>query len=260
MDLKDKNILVVGGTSGLGESAAKMFLKCGAKVVVTGRNEAKLESSRSWLGDGGLAVACDASSSQQTEEAFQTLLQTYGTLHGVYHVAGGSGRRFGDGPLHEISDEGWEKTLRLNLDSVFYSNRAALRIFLDQGTGGAIVNCGSVLGFSPSPHFFTTHAYAASKSAMVGLTKSAASQYAKDGIRLNLICPGLVATPMSERAQTNEPIMDFIQTKQPLDGGRIGLPQDLDGAAAFLLSDAAKFVTGQILSVDGGWSVSEGQW
>ena len=259
MDLKGKNILVVGGTSGLGESAVRMFLKCGAKVVVTGRDKAKLEAAKSWLGDAGLAVSCDASNSKQTEEVFQLLIQTYGALHGVYHVAGGSGRRYGDGPLHEISDEGWDQTMKLNLDSVFYSNRAALRIFLEQGRGGAIVNCGSVLGFSPSPRFFTTHAYAAAKSAMIGMTKSAAAHYAGQGVRINLLCPGLVATPMSERAQTNQPIMNFIRTKQPLDGGRIGIPEDLDGAAAFLLSDAACFVTGQVLSVDGGWSVSEGK-
>lgn len=258
MDLTGKNILVVGGTSGLGESAARMFLKCGARVVVTGRNEAKLDAAKSWLGDAGLALSCDASSSQQTEEVFQKLTQAYGVLHGVYHVAGGSGRRFGDGPLHEITDEGWDQTMKLNLDSVFYSNRAALRVFMEQGHGGAIVNCGSVLGFSPSPRFFTTHAYATAKSAMIGMNKSTAAHYASHGIRINLLCPGLVATPMSERAQTNQPIMDFIQTKQPLDGGRIGMPGDLDGAAAFLLSDAARFVTGQVLSVDGGWSVSEG--
>ena len=177
----------------------------------------------------------------------------------MYHVAGGSGRRFGDGPMHEITDEGWSQTLRLNLDSVFYSNRAALRMFLNQGQGGSILNCGSVLGFSPSPHFFSTHAYTTAKAAMVGMVKSSAAYYAKEGIRVNLLCPGLIATPMSERAQTNEPIMDFIKTKQPLDGGRIGMPQDLDEAAALLLSDGAKFITGQVLSVDGGWTVSEGQ-
>jgi len=94
---------------------------------------------------------------------------------------------------------------------------------------------------------------------MVGMVKSSAAYYAKEGIRVNLLCPGLIATPMSARAQTNQPIMDFIRTKQPLDGGRIGVPQDLDDAAALLLSDGARFITGQVLSVDGGWTVSEGQ-
>ncbi|MDC0325192.1 SDR family oxidoreductase [bacterium] len=259
MDLSQKVILVIGGTSGLGESAAKMFLRCGAKVVVTGRSEEKINSAAQWLGNDGVAFKSDASDPLQVERTFEQVRAQFGELHGLYHVAGGSGRRFGDGPLHEITDEGWSQTLKLNLDSVFYSNRAALRVFLDQGKGGVILNCGSVLGFSPSPHFFSTHAYATSKSAMVGMVKSSAAYYADKGIRVNLICPGLIATPMSARAQTNEPIMDFVRTKQPLDGGRIGMPQDLDEAAAFLLSEGSRFITGQVLSVDGGWTVSEGQ-
>ena len=259
MDLSHKVILIVGGTSGLGESAARKFLQYGAKVAVTGRSESKIQSASKWLGDDGVAIQSDAADPVQVDRAFCEVRERFGDLHGLYHVAGGSGRRFGDGPMHEITDEGWLQTLRLNLDSVFYSNRAALRVFLEQGQGGSILNCGSVLGFSPSPHFFSTHAYATSKSAMVGMVKSSAAYYAKEGIRVNLLCPGLIATPMSERAQTNQPIMDFIRTKQPLDGGRIGVPQDLDHTAALLLSDGARFITGQVLSVDGGWTVTEGQ-
>ena len=88
----------------------------------------------------------------------------------LYHVAGGSGRAFGDGPLHEITDAGWDETLRFNLTSVFHSNRAATARFLEQQTGGSILNLGSVLGSSPSPRYFATHAYAAAKAAIVGLT------------------------------------------------------------------------------------------
>ena len=259
MDLNHKVILIVGGTSGLGESAARKFLQYGAKVAVTGLTESKIQSASQWLGDNGLAIQSDAADPVQVDRAFCEVRERFGDLHGLYHVAGGSGRRFGDGPMHEITDEGWLQTLRLNLDSVFYSNRAALRVFLEQGQGGSILNCGSVLGVSPSPHFFSTHAYATSKAAMVGMVKSSAAYYAKEGIRVNLLCPGLIATPMSERAQTNQPIMDFIRTKQPLDGGRIGVPQDLDHTAALLLSDGARFITGQVLSVDGGWTVTEGQ-
>ena len=116
----------------------------------------------------------------------------------------------------------------------------------------------SVLADSPAPRYFATHAYTAAKAGIVGLTKSAAAHYTKQNIRVNAIAPALVATPMSGRAQTNDEIMSFIKHKQPLDGGRIGVPEDLDGAAVFLMSDAAKFVTGQVLAVDGGWSVSEG--
>ena len=117
---------------------------------------------------------------------------------------------------------------------------------------------GSVLGFSPSPRFFSTHAYATTKAAVFGLTKSAASFYASKNIRFNVLAPALVEAPMSERAQQDPAIMEYIATKQPLDGGRIGRPEDLDGAAVYFMSDESRFVTGQVLAVDGGWSVSEG--
>ncbi|MGA1014305.1 MAG: SDR family NAD(P)-dependent oxidoreductase [Limisphaerales bacterium] len=258
MNLEGKHILVVGGTSGLGASAARAFLDQGAKVVVSGRNQRKLEDASNWLGQQGIAVCADASCAKAMERLLAKACEFLGRLDALYHVAGGSGRRFGDGPLHTIPDEGWQQTLRLNLDSVFYSNRAAINCFLDQGQGGAILNCGSVLGHAPSSRFFTTHAYAASKAALEGLTRSMASFYASQSIRVNLLCPALVATPMSARAQEDPAILSYIASKQPLDGGRIGLPEDLDAAATFLLSDAARFVTGQVLNVDGGWSVSEG--
>ena len=116
----------------------------------------------------------------------------------------------------------------------------------------------SVLAFSPSPKFFATHAYAAAKAAVIGLTKSCAAYYAADGIRFNAVAPALIETPMSRRATEDEAIMKFIRSKQPLDGGRIGQPDDLDAAVVYFLSDQSKFVTGQVLSIAGGWSVSEG--
>jgi NAD(P)-dependent dehydrogenase (short-subunit alcohol dehydrogenase family) len=115
---------------------------------------------------------------------------------------------------------------------------------------------GSVLGWSPSPQYFASHAYAAAKAAIIGFTKSTASYYAQDNIRINVIAPALVETPMSERACSNEDIMRFVAAKQPLDGGRVGVPGDVDGAALFLLSRQAHFITGQVLAVDGGWTVS----
>ena len=117
----------------------------------------------------------------------------------------------------------------------------------------------SVLGWSPSPKFFATHAYAAAKAAVIGFTKSCAAYYAPQNIRFNVIAPGLIETPMSRRAAGDETIQKFIASKQPLDGGRIGAPQDLDAAVVYLLSDESRFVTGQVLAIDGGWGVSEGQ-
>ena len=138
-----------------------------------------------------------------------------------------------------------------------YSNRAAVQHWIEQGHGGSILNLGSVLGFSPSPRHFATHAYAAAKSAVIGFSKSVAACYAARGIRVNVLAPGLVATPMSRRAAGDPVIQEFIQAKQPLDGGRIGRPEDLDGAAVYFMSDDSRFTTGQVLAVDGGWCVSE---
>jgi NAD(P)-dependent dehydrogenase (short-subunit alcohol dehydrogenase family) len=249
----------MGGTSGLGFSAARAFLAEGARVVVVGRNSDKVAAAEKQLGADSVGVVADATQPSAAPAAIQTAVLKFKAFHGLYHVAGGSGRRQGDGPLHEITDEGWAYTLNENLHGLFYSNRAAVQQFLKQGSGGTVLNMGSVLGFSPSPRHFGTHAYTAAKSAIVGFTQAVAAYYAPANIRFNVLAPALVATPMSERAQGSEEIRHYITSKQPLEGGRIGLPSDLDGAAVFLMSDESKYVTGQVLAVDGGWSVSEGQ-
>lgn len=253
-------IVIVGGTTGMGLSAAHACVAAGARVLLVGRDPNNAESAKRALGDAAAIVTGDAADPQTANSAIDKALSHFGGFHGLYHVAGGSGRKAGDGPLHEITDEGWQFTLNLNLTSLFNSNRAAVQQFLRQGTGGSILNMGSVLGFSPSPRHFATHAYAATKAAAIGLTKSTAAYYAPQNIRVNLIAPALVETPMSQRAAHNDEIMRFIKTKQPLDSGRIGTATDLDSAVVYFLSDQSKFVTGQVLSVDGGWSVTEGQY
>jgi NAD(P)-dependent dehydrogenase (short-subunit alcohol dehydrogenase family) len=165
----------------------------------------------------------------------------------------------GDGPLHEISMEGWSKTLEMNLTSLMLSNQAAVRQFLASGRGGAILNIASILALSPSPHYFATHAYAAAKAGVIGFSRSIASYYAKNNIRVNVIVPSLVETPMSQRAVKDQGIQSFIKSKQPLDGGRMGQPSDLDGLAVYFMSEQSKFTTSQVIAVDGGWSISEGQ-
>lgn len=251
--------VLIGGTAGLGFSAARALIAHGASVVIVGRDATLGADASKQLGPQCRFLAGDATSPTLAPDAIQLALSAFGRFDGLYHVAGGSGRRHGDGPLESLTDAGWDFTLELNLTSVFLSNRAAVQQFLRQGTGGAILNCASVLGSSPSPAFFGTQAYAASKAGIIGLTRSAAATYASRNIRFNAIAPGLVATPMSERAQQNPEILEFIRTKQPLDGGRIGMPEDLDAAVVWLLSPESRFVTGQVITVDGGWSVSEGQ-
>ncbi|SOD96861.1 SDR family NAD(P)-dependent oxidoreductase [Spirosoma fluviale] len=257
--LEQKRIVIIGGTTGLGLSAAKAFVREGAQVVVVGRDAESGRLAEAQLQGSGIALSGDAIDPTTAPTAIAQCQQHFGGFDGLYHVAGGSGRRYGDGPLHELTLDGWNQTFALNLTSLMLSNQAAVQAFLAQGTGGTILNMGSVLGYSPSPTHFATHAYAATKSAVIGFTRSIAAYYAPNNIRINVLAPALVETPMAQRAAQDDTILSFIQTKQPLAGGRIGHPTDLDGAAVYFLSDASLFTTGQILSVDGGWSVSEGQ-
>jgi NAD(P)-dependent dehydrogenase (short-subunit alcohol dehydrogenase family) len=259
IQLKNKNIVIIGGTTGLGLSAANAFVANEANVVVVGRNEASVAEAKIVLGNRAEAISGDAAKAGTAINAINTCIHKFGSFDGLYHVAGGSGRKMGDGPLHELTLEGWNKTLELNLTSLMLSNQAAVQKFLELKKGGTILNMGSVLGFSPSPLFFSTHAYAASKSAIIGFSKSIAAFYAKDNIRINVIAPALVETPMAQRAANDGEILSFVKTKQPLDGGRIGQPGDLDGLAIYFMSDASSFTTGQVIAVDGGWSISEGR-
>jgi len=257
--LENKVIVVIGGTSGIGLSAAKAFITAGARVVALGRDQETSTEAEKVLAGNGLVITADATDPKASVAAINVALGNFKRFDGLYHVAGGSGRKKGDGPLHEVSDDGWEYTMTLNLNSVFYSNRAATQQFLRQNSGGSILNLSSVLAASPSAHFFATHAYSAAKSAIVGLSKASAAYYASTNIRFNVLAPGLVATPMSQRAQSDPAIMQFIASKQPLDGGRMAAPADLDAAAVYFMSDASRFVTGQVLGVDGGWELSDGQ-
>ncbi len=234
-------------------------MAAGAYVVAVGLEREELPPTAREFGKAARFIHADATQPETAPTAIEQCLGTFSGFDGLYHVAGGSGRRWGDGPLHEISNEGWRLTMELNLTSVFYSNRAAVRQLLSQKRGGSILNLTSVLAFAPSGQHFATHTYAAAKSGIIGLTRSCASRYAPDGIRFNALAPGLVNTPMAQRAANDAQIMAFVKTKQPLDGGRIGQPSDLDAAATFFMSDASRFTTGQVLAVDGGWSVSEGQ-
>jgi len=257
--LQDKNIVIIGGTTGLGLSATKAFVRAGAKLVVVGLDEESCKSTAGHFGDEVVVIQMDATNPDAADIAIKTCISKFGKFSGLYHVAGGSGRKFGDGPLHELTLEGWNKTFELNLSSMMLSNQRAVKQFLEDGNGGSILNMGSVLSYAPAPAYFTTHAYTACKSAILGYTKAVAAYYAPQNIRFNVIMPGLVETPMAQRAVGNEAIIQFIKTKQPLDGGRIGKASDLDGLACYFMSDYGSFVTGQAVAVDGGWSVSEGQ-
>jgi NAD(P)-dependent dehydrogenase (short-subunit alcohol dehydrogenase family) len=258
--LANKRCLIVGGLSGIGLAAARRFLEEGARLLVTGLDGPASDERVAYLRSFGNALSgiCDARNPKQVEDMFAFMTHFFGGIDVLYHVAGGSGRKDGDGPLHECTDDGWQATLDLNLKSTFLTNRAAVRHFLAHKQPGVILNMASVLALAPSPHYFDTCAYAAAKAGIIGMSRQAAARYAPDGIRVNVLAPGLIDTPMAQRAVSDEAVRAFLRTKQPLAGGP-GLADDCAGAAVYLCSDAARLVTGVVLPVDGGWRVSEGQ-
>ncbi len=260
MNFRDTSYIIVGGTTGLGLAGALSLRNQGADVLVIGRNSESCVKAKNLLGGRSLALSGDATDPKTIELAIDAAHAAFGRITGLYHVAGGSGRRYGDGPLDQMTLEGWNKTLEQNLTSLMLSNRGIVNYFLKHKTPGVILNMGSVLGYSPSPKYFVTHAYAAAKSAIIGFSKSIAAYYTSQGIRINVIAPSLFVTPMAQRATTNDVILSFIKTKQPLDGGRPGNPEDLNEAVLMFLNPSSKFMTGQVLAVDGGWTVSEGQY
>ena len=253
--LNKKNIVIIGGTTGMGFSAAKAMIAEGASVVAVGRNGDNVCQAENLLGKQCKGYTGDATTAGTAVNAIELCITSFGSFDGLYHVAGGSGRKLGDGPLHELTVEGWNKTMELNLTSLMLSDQAAVKKFLSLNQAGAILNMGSVLGFSPASQYFATHAYAAAKAAAIGFTKSIASYYAKNNIRINLIAPALVATPMSQRAVGNEEIVSFIKAKQPPDGGRAYSRPD----GLWHIFATSRNLP-QAIAVDGGWSIYKQCW
>jgi NAD(P)-dependent dehydrogenase (short-subunit alcohol dehydrogenase family) len=172
------------------------------------------------------------------------------TLDALVCAHGISGRRFGDGPVDSCTEEGWDTVLDANLKSVFLYAKHAIPALRANG-GGAIVTLSSALGLVGGDDDFATHAYAASKAGVIGLTRAMAVTYAREGIRCNVVAPGLIATPMSERAQSDPAIIARLPELQPLTGD-FGSADDVAQACLYLAT--APFVTGAVLSVDGGWT------
>ena len=204
-----------------------------------------------WVGDLSRPAA--------SESVLAHCLSKFARVDGLFNVAGLSGRRFGDGPVHECTDEGWRTTMERNLDITFRMCRAVAGRMLEQRAGaggirGAILNTASVLAESPEPRNFATHAYATAKGAVIALTRSMAAYYAPHQIRVNAIAPAIVRTPASERAAAPE-LLGFLEKKQPLTGGMMNA-QEVARAALFLLSDDARSITGEVLAVDAGWALT----
>jgi NAD(P)-dependent dehydrogenase (short-subunit alcohol dehydrogenase family) len=228
--------LVTGACGGIGSAAVSAFAESGFEVVGADR-------------EPGTDVTADLATNDGVREAV-TAATSRGTLVAVFVAHGISGRSLGDGPVTECTDEGWDAALDGNLRSTFLVCREAVSELVEAG-GGALVTLGSVLGLVGGDEDFDTVAYATSKAGIVGLTRAIAVRYAGDGVRANVVAPGLIATPMSRRAQDDSRIRTRLPDLQPLTGD-FGRPDDVARAAVYLAQ--AEFVTGTVLVVDGGWT------
>ncbi len=259
--LRGRRIIVTGAT-GIAAASARRFAVEGARLMLISRTEARCRDLvEDITANGGEAdfVTADLTATAAAREAVDDAIARLGRVDGLFNVAGGSGRRLGDGPLHELTAEAYEATMRLNATTHVTVSAPVLRAMLAQapdadGQRGAIVNMGSVLATRPVPELFATHAYATAKGAIAALTTTAAAYYAPRGIRINMVAPALTSSRMSERAAADEATQAFSRRKQPLSNGFIPA-EDVADAAVYLLSPESRAVTGQTITIDGGWSV-----
>lgn len=258
-------VCVVTGATGIGAAAARLFASHGASVFVISLEGSDCEALTAEIraADGRCEWAqADLTNDEQATEAFTRCSAAFGEVDGLFAAAGGSGRQFGDGPIHESSARAWEETFRLNGDTSFNAARGAIASMMRKPPGietprGSVVIVSSVLAVRPAPEHFATHAYASVKGAQIAMAQSAAAYYAPFGIRVNVVLPGLVDTPMAARAAADPDIVSYASERQPLARGLLEA-SDIAAAGMFFLSDESSRVTGQALAVDGGWTVSDG--
>jgi NAD(P)-dependent dehydrogenase (short-subunit alcohol dehydrogenase family) len=247
-DFTNQVALVTGGSSGIGRATALAFAREGARVVVADIDalggEDTVARIRERKGDA-LFVRCDVANADQVAALLDAVVAAYGRLDCAFNNAGTEGKM---APLAECTEESWDRTLAINLKSVWLSMKYELPIMQRQGSG-AIVNCSSIAGLVGFP---AAAAYVASKHGVVGLTRVAALENAKLGVRVNAICPGVVQTAMIDRVTGKQAdVVAQLLAPQPI--GRLGTPEEIASAVLWLCSRGASFTTGQALAVDGGW-------
>jgi NAD(P)-dependent dehydrogenase (short-subunit alcohol dehydrogenase family) len=242
-----KTAFITGAASGIGRATAVAFAAEGARVVVTDRVEAALQETAEYVKEAGgevLAIACDVSKPEEIEAAVAQAVNTFGRIDCAFNNAGVENKAT---PLHEIELEEWDRILSINLRGTFVCMKHEIAQMVRQD-GGVVVNTSSGAGIRGVAGGAS---YAASKHAMIGMTKSAALDYAKQNIRVNCVLPGNIATPMMDRF-TGGDIQKAIDL-EPV--GRLGKPEEIAEAVLWMCSDLGGFVTGASIVVDGGWSL-----
>ena len=246
--MEGKVALVTGAASGIGRASALALSRAGASVCVSDINGAGLEETAQDInseGGNAIAVACDVTKAEAVNAMVAAAVDAFGRLDAAVNNAGIAGSF--DHRLHEAEDDMFERVLAVNLRGVWHCMKAELAQMLAE-RGGSIVNIASVAGLIGAPK---AAAYTASKHAVVGLSKSAAVDYAKQGIRINAICPAYTDTAMVQSAIEGNPLMAHIM-ERAIPMGRLGQASEIGEAAVWLCSDASSFVTGHALALDGG--------
>lgn len=251
-------VCAITGATGIAEAAAVRFAAEGASLFVASLHEHECQALAERLGpDVPFAwAAADLTREDEVERAFAACRAEYGRLDATFASAGGSGRIFGDAAIHLTSLGSFNRTVALNLTTSFLTARESLKIMLDQAHGGSIVFVSSVAATHPVPGTFDTIAYAAAKGGINSMTLHGASHYGPQGVRFNTIAPALTLTPMAKRAASDPDTIEVMKVRMGLTGGGPLAANDHAEAALFLCSDESRFITGQIIRVDGGWGVS----
>jgi len=246
-------VLLVTGSSGIAAATARLW---GAhdSVFIVGAKAEECRPLAAELPDADFSAA-DVRDEEAIRKSVAACVERFGNIDALFNVAGISARSLGDGPLHECSTEAWDTVMEVNAKGTFLVCREVLRTWSKHSQKGVILNMGSVLARHPQREHFATAGYAASKGAIEAMSLSAAPYYAAAGIRINVIAPGLVLTPMSARAQGDARVMEYVARKQPLTRGLLA-PEDIAKTACFLLGKDSSPITGQVITVDGGWTVS----
>ncbi|HVM86984.1 MAG TPA: SDR family oxidoreductase [Puia sp.] len=245
---KNKVAVVTGGSNGIGRATAVAFAQRGAKVVIADWKEDKDNETLKQIkaaGGEGFFSRCDVSKINEVKKLVDECVTKYGRLDFAFNNAGIEGQ---PGTTHECTEENWDNTISINLKGIWLCMKMEIPAMLKNG-GGAIVNCSSVAGLNG---FVGSPAYVASKHGVVGITKTAALEYASQGIRVNAVCPGIIHTAMIDRFTGKSPEAEkqFI-AMEPV--GRMGKPEEIAETVVWLCSDAASFVTGVPMPVDGGF-------
>lgn len=247
--LEGKVAIVTGSSRGIGESIAKMFAGCGAKVVVASRKQPGVDAVAAAIKEAGgdaIAVACHTGKPEDVDALVAKSVEAYGKVDILVNNAA-TNPYFG--PMMNIEWAAWDKTFEVNVKGYFVAARAVARHLMDRDAPGAIVNVASVLGNIAAP---LQGVYGMTKAAVISMTKTLATELGPQGIRVNAIAPGLVDTRFAAALTSNDEIKNMVLDRTSLK--RIGQPQDICGAATFLASDEAAYVTGTTLTIDGGWT------